>query len=83
MIFDAILLVLQGIVNILLSPLTVLNIAIDFVASIPVITQFLQVVAYVLPFSNLMPLIILNIAIFGFRAIIALIKTVWDLLPIL
>ena len=36
MIVDMILLVLQGILNILLAPLTVLNIGIDFISSIPI-----------------------------------------------
>ena len=83
MIVDMILLVLQGVLEVLLLPLTVINIGVDFIASIPVITEFLQIIAYVLPFSNLLPLIILNVALFGFRIAISLVKTIWDVLPIL
>lgn len=76
MILDLILLVLQGVLNIILAPLTVLNIGIDFISSIPVVTSFLQLIAYVLPWSNLMPLIILLIAIFTFRIGLTLIRTI-------
>ncbi|MCI8617513.1 MAG: hypothetical protein HFJ60_04635 [Clostridia bacterium] len=81
MIVDAILLLFQGILNVLLAPLSVLNIAIDFVSSIPVITSFLQVVAYVIPWSNILPLIILSIAIISFRTVFTLIRTVWNFIP--
>lgn len=81
MITNGILLVLQGVVNILLAPLAMINIAVDFIASIPVITQFIQVVAYVLPWGNLLPLIVLTIALFVLRIAISLIKTIWNLIP--
>ena len=81
MITNAILLVFQGIINILLLPLTAINIAIDFVASIPVVVSFLQVIAYILPWSNILPLIILVIAIFSFRIIISLVKLVVEFIP--
>ena len=67
MIIDFILLILQGLLEIVLLPLSVFNVAIDFVSSIPVVTSFLQVVAYFLPWSNILPIIILIISIFTFR----------------
>ena len=82
MITNGILLVFQGILNVLLLPLSALNVAIDFIGSIPVVTQFLQVVAYVLPWDNLKPLIIFTIAMFTFRAILSLIKFIWHFIPI-
>lgn len=81
MIVDSILLLIQGILNVLLAPLTVFNIAIDFVSSIPVITSFLQVVAYVIPWDNILPLIILTFAIILFRTTFSIIKTVWNFVP--
>ena len=81
MIIDLFLLVIQGILNIILAPLTVINITIDFISSIPIITEFLQVAAYLLPLDNLLPLILLLIALFSFRIVVALIRTVWDLIP--
>ena len=74
MIVDGILLIFQGALNILLMPITVLNIAVDFVASIPFVVQFLQVAAYLLPFSNLLPLIVLVFGIFMFRIGVALFR---------
>lgn len=82
MITNGILLVFQGVLNILLLSLAALNVAIDFIGSIPVVTQFLQVVVYVLPWDNLKPLIIFTIAMFTFRAILSLIKLIWHFIPI-
>ena len=82
MIIDGILLIIQGILNVLLLPLSGLNIAIDFIGSIPVVTQFLQVIACVLPWDNLKPLIIFTIAMFTFRAVLSLIKLIWHFIPI-
>lgn len=71
MILDLVLLVFQGLLNVLLLPFTIINITIDLVAGIPLIVQFLQVVAYILPWSNILPLILLVIAIFVFRIAVA------------
>lgn len=81
MIVDGILAVFYGILNVLLAPLAVVNIAVDFVSSIPVFTSFVQVVAYLFPWNNLMPLIILTIAIIGFRTVFSIIRIVWDFIP--
>ena len=76
MIFDLILLVIQGVLNILLAPLSVINIGVDFLASIPAVSQFFNLIAYVLPWDNILPLIILTVAIFGFRVALAGIRSV-------
>ena len=81
MIVDVLLLVLQGALSILLLPLTVVNIVIDFVSGITVFVSFLQVIAYILPWSNILPLIVLTIGLIGLRIGIAIVKTIWDLLP--
>ena len=81
MLIDIILTLLAGILNLLLSPLEVVNIAIDFVSSIPILTSFLQVVAYLLPWSNLLPLFVIVIAILNFKLIISFITAVWRLIP--
>lgn len=83
MIIDGILLVIKIVVEIILSPLTVLNIAIDFVGSIPVVMSFVQIVAYVIPWSNILPVILLIFAIFVFRIIVALINLVLKFVPFL
>lgn len=82
MITNAILLLFQHILEVLLLPLTKLNIVIDFIGSIPVVSQFLQIVIYVLPWDNLLPLITFIFAMFIFRAILSLIKLIWHFIPI-
>ncbi len=83
MIVDLILLLVQGILNVLLLPLTVVNIAVDLVSSLPVTTEFLQVAAYMIPWSNILPLILLVISFLLFRAVLAIIKTIWKFIPFL
>lgn len=83
MITDGILFVLQGILNILLAPLIPLNIAIDFLGSIPVISEFVQIVAYVLPWDNLLPLFAIIFASFVFRVVLSLIKLIWHFIPVI
>lgn len=82
MIVNGILLLVQGILNVLLAPLELINITIDFISSIPVVMEFLQVVAYLLPWTNIIPVINLTIGIFVFRGVLALIKLIWHFIPI-
>lgn len=81
MITNSILKVLGVVLGGLLSPLSLIKITIDFVASIPIVFSFLQVVAYLLPWRNILPLIILNISLFILRIVISLIKTIWSIIP--
>lgn len=83
MIVDGLLLLLQGVLNIILLPLSALNIGIDFLASIPIVENFMQVITYVLPWDNILPLILLVFAIFTFRIIVALIGIAKQLIPFL
>lgn len=83
MIIDGILIILQGLVNVLLAPLNALNWVVTTSISISVISDFINIVSFVLPWKNILPLITFIVGMFAFRAIIALIKTIWDLLPIL
>jgi hypothetical protein len=83
MVVNGILLVFQAFLNILLAPLSVINIGIDLVSSIPYVVQFLQVVAYILPWSNLLPLILLVISLFLFRIGIAVLNFIKGFIPFL
>lgn len=83
MIVDGILVILQGIVNILLAPIQILNWVTTTAVSIGVISDFINIIAFVLPWKNIVPIITFIIGMFAFRAIISLIKTIWELLPIL
>lgn len=81
MITNGILLVLQGVINVILLPLSALNVVIDISSSIPIVGQFLQVVAYIVPWINLLPLFIIAIAIFLFRISLAVVKLIVEFLP--
>lgn len=81
MIIDAILNLFFGIVNLLLAPLELVNIAVDFTVSFSVVSDFLTVIIFVLPWNNLQPLIFLTISIFSFRIVISLVKTIMDIIP--
>ena len=83
MITNAIFLLVQRLLEILLLPLTGLNLVVDFLSSIPVVTEFLQIAAYLLPMNNLIPLFNIVIIIFIFRASLALIKLIWSFIPII
>lgn len=81
MITDAILLALQGVLEVILLPLTPINIVVDFVSSIPVISSFLNVVFFILPWDNLLPLILLLSLFFNFRIQVAVIRFILSIIP--
>lgn len=83
MIIDLFLGIIQVVVNILLAPLSVLNFVIDITTKIPVVMGFIKFISYLFPWSQITPLITIIISIFAFRAVVSLIKTIWEMLPIL
>lgn len=74
--------VIFGIVNIILSPISLLGWGFNLALCSP-LGDFLKIVYYVLPIGKLIPIITFIVAMFIFRALVALIKTIWDLLPVL
>lgn len=46
------------------------------------LTNFLHVIYYVLPIAKLSPIIVCFMGLMAFRIVVAIIKTVWNLLPI-
>ena len=81
MIVDGILSVLALLFNALLAPLEIINIGIDIVSSVPVVAGFVTVVAYIFPWTNILPIIAITFLIINFKASISFIKTLWNLLP--
>ena len=67
----------------MLSPLNLVSWTLDKIMNIPLLTSFLEVVAYIIPWGYLYPLILIIFGIIGFKIIISLIKTIWDILPVL
>lgn len=81
MITNSILLVFQGLISVLLSPLTIINFTVDILANITAVQQFLQIAAYILPWSRLTPLFIFVVGVFIFRILMSLVKLVLDFIP--
>lgn len=74
--------IIEGVLNVLLFPVEVINVGVNFFLGIDWVVDIVSVIAYVLPWSSLIPLISLIILITGFKIVISIIKTIWDLLPL-
>lgn len=81
MVVEGLLSVVFGFINILLLPLSVIDIGLDILTLEPVI-QFFNMAMYLIPFKDLMPIFMFFVSMMSFRIIVSLIKTIWDLLPI-
>jgi len=82
MLVEGILTVVFGIINILLMPLNVINFVVNALAFEPVI-EFINMALYLIPFRELMPIFIFFVSMMMFRIAVAIVKTIWDLLPVL
>lgn len=82
MVFEALLSIIFGIVNIILTPLDALNFVFNS-SFFHTVVEYLSVIFYILPIGNLSPIIIFIVSMFAFRAVVSLIKTIWDILPFL
>lgn len=83
MIIDLVLVLVKGVLEILLLPLTAINVVVDVASSVPVVTEFLTIVAYVLPWTNILPLIIIVVGVVSFKIVLSLIKLIWHFIPII
>ena len=81
MITDAILNFFAILANTILSPLSIIDVTVDLVTSIPVVTKFILFVAYVIPWDNLVPLFVIIFALIGFRIGIALVRFIISFIP--
>lgn len=81
MITDSLLNVVFGIVNFILSPVSLVEWGFDLFYLSP-LHDILRIIYFVIPIDKIFPIIVFIISMFIFRAIIALIKTIWDILPI-
>lgn len=82
MITDAILSFLTTISSSVLSPLYIIDVAVDLATSIPVVIKFIMFIAYVIPWQNLVPLFIIILSLLGFRILISLTKFIFSLIPL-
>ena len=81
MITNAIFSIFEGLVNVFLAPLEIINIGINFITPLAAIRPFLEVIAYLFPFSNIVPLIILSLTILGIKITISIITFVMKFIP--
>ena len=81
MITDSLLNVVFGIVNFILSPVSLVEWGFYLFYLSP-LHDILRIIYFVIPIDKIFPIIVFIISMFIFRAIIALIKTIWDILPI-
>lgn len=81
MIVDGILNILALLFTALLAPLEIINIGIDIVSSVPVVAGFVTVVAYIFPWTNILPIIAITFLILNFKNAISFIQALWKLLP--
>lgn len=81
MVFDAIFKFFFNVLFILLSPLNDIDdihLSIYFVETI---IDCFKVATYVIPVFRLLPIIGMIFSVYIFRAVIAIIKTFWDIIP--
>ena len=83
MISNAILLVFNGLLSVILAPIQAINITINIISSIPIVQRFVQVIAYLLPMNNLKPMIFIIISLGILSIVLGILKALWDILPIL
>ncbi len=82
MIIDGILTIVFGLIDFLLTPLGAIHFNFD-ISSITYVLQYFKMALYIIPFAQLSPILVFFIAMMGFRIVVSMIKTIWDLLPIL
>ncbi|MEM0174284.1 MAG: hypothetical protein QXI16_07250 [Sulfolobaceae archaeon] len=81
MVVEGLMSVVFGIVNLLLMPLNIVNLIVDSSAFTPIL-EFINMALYLIPFRQLMPIFSFFVGLMMFRIVIAFIKTIWDLLPL-
>lgn len=81
MITNAVLGVLSNVVAFLLSPLQAFDFVLDLADKIPVVTNFLKLGIYILPWDSLVPLFVIVAGLGLFRLVIAIIKTIMNVIP--
>lgn len=81
MILDAILNVIASVFSVLLSPLEAISFVMDIGSSVGFVSNFIKVIAYLFPWSNILPIIIISFLIINFRNILGTIVAVLNLIP--
>lgn len=82
MLIDKLMNVIFGFINFILSPLGLVNFDFD-VTKLEPILQYIKMAMYIIPIKELMPILVFIMAMMALRISVALIRTIWDLLPLL
>lgn len=83
MIFEAIFGFFFDLFNYVLSPLDQINDIHLNIYFVETVIDCFKVATYILPVSKLLPIVAMILIIYTFRAVVSLIKTIWDLIPFL
>lgn len=70
-----------SLISLILSPLNGFAWTIDKLLNVPLLMEFFSVVAYVIPWAYLYPLIVITFTIIGLRISISLIKFIRGFIP--
>lgn len=82
MITDALFGIVFGLIDLLLTPLLVLDFNFN-ISSIEPVLQYFKMAGYLIPFAQLSPVFFFFVSLMTFRIAVSLIKTIWNLLPVL
>ncbi len=69
------------IVNTLLSPLSSIQFDVSM-SSLEPMLQYVRMAMYIIPFAQLTPILGFIVGMMAFRVTVTVIKTIWDLLPV-
>lgn len=74
--------ILEKVLNLLLLPLDAVNFGVNWLLGIDWVVDVLNIIAYVLPWENLIPLIIGIIGMYCSRIAISLVRLILEILPL-
>lgn len=78
--------IITGLLNLIIMPilglLNIVNIGVNFLLGIDWVVDVINVIAFVLPWENLFPLIGITVGIITFKITIALGKLIIDIIPL-
>lgn len=81
MIVEGIINIVYNIVNIAMTPFALISFVFD-VNKLEPILQYFKMALYLIPYNQLIPIIVFFITLMSFRIAISLLKTIWNILPI-
>ena len=82
MVTDTLINIVFLIINTILSPLERLSFNFDITKLEPIL-QYIRMAMYIIPFAQLSPIFVFFVGMMAFRIMVSIIKTIWDLLPVL